>query len=74
MTADLSAWYRGETEALEAGIAALKRRRAFRKGSTDIREAVARVQKRWGHAPSGTLSEVEWQMLHDFNTKPEEES
>ena len=70
----VAAWYRGEPEALEAGIAALKRRRAFRKDSTDIREAVARMQKRWGHTPSGTLSALEWRMLHDFNTKPEEES
>ena len=56
-------WWCGDPVAVEVGIAALRRLRAFRPGSDDIRDAVRRQQKRWGHVPSGTLTRAEWARL-----------
>lgn len=60
---DVYAWYRGEPDALELGTAALEELGAFHTGSTDIRQAVATQQKRWGTEPTGTLSPAEWDRL-----------
>lgn len=64
-------WYRGDPAALDLGVQALRRRRAFRDDAPDdIRIAVARLQKRWGHPPTGTLSRAEWDRLVTRKASP----
>ena len=57
------AWWTGDPAAVALGRDALTALDAFHKGSTDLRQAVATQQKRWGHAPSGTLTSAEWDQL-----------
>lgn len=56
-------WYRGDPEAKRVGVERLRAVRAMPKKSLRIRMAVATLQQRWGHTPTGTLSPAEWGML-----------
>lgn len=55
-------WWLGTPEAVELGTRALTRLGVLRDGKP-IRAAVATLQKRWGHAPTGSLNRYQWRRL-----------
>lgn len=55
-------WWHGTPEAVELGTRALTRLGVLRDGKT-IRAAVATLQKKWQHAPTGSLNRAQWARL-----------
>lgn len=56
-------WWNGDPDAVDVGVKALRRLRAFRPGSDDVRAAVRLLQKRWKEIPTGCLSAAQWDRL-----------